>query len=64
MTTTRRFACDDLLRMASCNSDVLTETYNMNFYYTYLARWPDMCSVQEAASGRISSYSECSLSPS
>lgn len=32
--------------------------YNMSFYWLYLARWPDMCSIQESTSGRIMSYSE------
>ena len=56
MTTTRRFCCDDLLRFAPTNLDPLTETYNFGFYLSYLARWPGMCSIQEGATGRISSY--------
>jgi N-terminal acetyltransferase B complex catalytic subunit len=48
--------CDDLFRFASTNLDPLTETYNIGFYLQYLSRWPSMCSMQEGASGRISSY--------
>jgi N-terminal acetyltransferase B complex catalytic subunit len=28
----------------------------MPFYWSYIGRWPDMMSVQENASGRVSSY--------
>ena len=56
MTTTRPFVCDDLFRMASTNLDPLTETYNLGFYLTYLTRWPCLCSAQEGAAGRLSSY--------
>ena len=56
MTTTRLFCADDLLRFSSTNMDPLTETYTMSFYLSYLARWPGMCSMQESATGRISSY--------
>jgi N-terminal acetyltransferase B complex catalytic subunit len=48
--------CDDLFRFSTTNLDPLTETYNVGFYLTYLARWPGMCSMQEGASGRVSSY--------
>ena len=48
--------CDDLFRMSPTNSDPLTETYNLAFYLMYTTRWPGMCSTQEGASGRISSY--------
>ena len=56
MTTTRLLCADDLLRFSSTNMDPLTETYTMSFYLSYLARWPGMCSMQESATGRISSY--------
>ncbi len=56
MTTTRRFCADDLLRFSATNMDPLTETYTTAFYLSYLARWPGMCSLQEGASGRVSSY--------
>jgi len=56
MTTTRPFCCDDFFRFGATNMDPLTETYTTSFYLSYLARWPGMCSMQEGAAGRISSY--------
>ena len=56
MTTTRRFCADDFFRFSATNMDPLTETYTTAFYLSYLARWPGMCSMQEGATGRISSY--------
>jgi len=40
------------------NLDPLTETYGLNFYFTYLARWPEYFTVAEAASGSMMGYSE------
>ncbi|KAI3773080.1 hypothetical protein L6452_04278 [Arctium lappa] len=56
MTTIRRFCCDDLLRFSSVNLDHLTETFNMSFYMTYLARWPDYFHVAEAPGNRVMGY--------
>ncbi|CAN6561297.1 unnamed protein product [Malus baccata var. baccata] len=56
MTTIRRFRCNDLLRFTSVNLDHLTETFNMSFYMTYLARWPDYFHVAEAPGHRIMGY--------
>ncbi|XP_072991981.1 N-terminal acetyltransferase B complex catalytic subunit NAA20 isoform X1 [Typha latifolia] len=56
MATIRRFGCDDLLRFASVNLDHLTETFNMSFYMTYLARWPDYFHVAESPGNRIMGY--------
>ncbi|KAK6239189.1 hypothetical protein QUC31_004658 [Theobroma cacao] len=56
MTTIRRFCCNDLLRFASVNLDHLTETFNMSFYMTYLARWPDYFHVAEGPGKRIMGY--------
>ncbi|KAL0418734.1 UNVERIFIED_CONTAM: N-terminal acetyltransferase B complex catalytic subunit NAA20 [Sesamum radiatum] len=61
MTTIRRFCCNDLLRFASVNLDHLTETFNMSFYMTYLARWPDYFHVAEAPGNRIMGYSRLPL---
>lgn len=36
---------EDLLELAPCNLDPLTETYNAAFYLEYLARWPYCCYV-------------------
>ncbi|ONM08077.1 silencing gene B 102 [Zea mays] len=57
MTTIRRFCCDDLLRFASVNLDHLTETFNMSFYMTYLARWPDYFHAAVSPGGRVMGYS-------
>lgn len=27
------------------NLDVFTETFNMNFYFNYLTRWPECCAA-------------------
>ncbi|KAK8997630.1 hypothetical protein V6N11_012179 [Hibiscus sabdariffa] len=56
MTTIRRFCCNDLLRFTSVNLDHLTETFNMSFYMTYLARWPDYFQVAEGPGKRIMGY--------
>jgi N12 class adenine-specific DNA methylase len=41
MTTLRQFKMDDLLKFNNVNLDVLTETYNMSFYMSYMSRWPE-----------------------
>jgi hypothetical protein len=41
MTTLRQFTMDDLLKFNNINLDVLTETYNMAFYMSYMSRWPE-----------------------
>ncbi|KAL9331782.1 hypothetical protein ACSQ67_001392 [Phaseolus vulgaris] len=56
MTTIRRFCCNDLLRFSSVNLDHLTETFNMSFYMTYLARWPDYFHVAEGPGNKIMGY--------
>ncbi|KAI5076513.1 hypothetical protein GOP47_0008578 [Adiantum capillus-veneris] len=56
MTTIRRFCCEDLLRFNALNLDHLTETFNMTFYLTYLARWPDFFHVAEGPGNRIMGY--------
>eukprot|EP00249_Psilotum_nudum_P003034 c16353_g1_i1 orf=575-1099(-) len=56
MTTIRRFCCADLLRFSSVNLDHLTETFNMSFYLTYLARWPDCFHVAEGPGNRVMGY--------
>nr|XP_017242832.1 PREDICTED: N-alpha-acetyltransferase 20 isoform X2 [Daucus carota subsp. sativus] len=56
MSTIRRFCCNDLLRFASVNLDHLTETFNMSFYMTYLARWPDYFHVAESPGNQVMGY--------
>ncbi|KAJ3543740.1 hypothetical protein NM688_g5827 [Phlebia brevispora] len=46
----------DLFKFNNINLDIWTETYGNNFYLSYLARWPDLCYVQAAPSGRLMSY--------
>jgi N-terminal acetyltransferase B complex catalytic subunit len=41
MTTLRQFTLDDLLKFNNVNLDVLTETYNMPFYLSYMSQWPE-----------------------
>ncbi|KAJ2963894.1 hypothetical protein NQZ79_g1054 [Umbelopsis isabellina] len=50
--------CFQILLTSSYNSnlDVLTETYNISFYLQYLARWPDLFSVQTTAKGNVMGY--------
>jgi len=38
---------DDLLKFNNINLDVLTETYNMPFYYHYMSKWPESFTVAE-----------------
>ena len=38
---------NDLLKFNNVNLDVLTETYNMSFYYHYLSKWPESFTVAE-----------------
>ena len=49
MTTLERFTTADLFRFNSVNLDVLTETYQNNFYLQYLARWPEYFIKAESA---------------
>jgi N-terminal acetyltransferase B complex catalytic subunit len=48
MTTVRLFRPDDLLKFNNVNLDVLTETYNMPFYFHYMAKWPELFVVGKA----------------
>jgi N-terminal acetyltransferase B complex catalytic subunit len=41
MTTIRRFVLDDLLKFNNVNLDILTETYNLSFYMSYMSNWPE-----------------------
>ena len=38
---------NDLLKFNNVNLDALTETYNMQFYYHYMSRWPEAFMVAE-----------------
>ena len=52
MTTIRPFTCDDLFVYNDVNTDVFTETFNLNFYLTYLAQWPEYFSAAESPRAR------------
>lgn len=47
MTSLRRFTAHDLLQFNNVNLDYFTETYNLNFYLEYLAKWPEYCQMAE-----------------
>eukprot|EP00931_Biecheleriopsis_adriatica_P105289 TRINITY_DN7984_c0_g1_i3.p1 TRINITY_DN7984_c0_g1~~TRINITY_DN7984_c0_g1_i3.p1 ORF type:complete len:171 (+),score=29.58 TRINITY_DN7984_c0_g1_i3:209-721(+) len=48
MTSLRPMLVEDLLHFNAVNLDTWTETFNMNFYFHYLTRWPECCAVAEA----------------
>lgn len=56
MTTIRRFCCNDLFTFNNVNLDILTETYNLNFYLQYLAKWPEYCCVAEGPGRQVMGY--------
>ena len=56
MTTIRRFEMDDLFKLNNINLDVLTETYNMSFYLSYMSHWPEAFTVAESPSGSLMGY--------
>ncbi|KZS89968.1 acyl-CoA N-acyltransferase [Sistotremastrum niveocremeum HHB9708] len=56
MSILRSFRATDLLKFNNINLDIWTETYSISFYLNYLARWPDLCSVQQAPNGRLMGY--------
>jgi N-terminal acetyltransferase B complex catalytic subunit len=48
MSELRRFRATDLLNFNPINLDRLTETYNLSFYLSYMATWPDLFLVQHS----------------
>ncbi|VDB82885.1 unnamed protein product [Peniophora sp. CBMAI 1063] len=56
MSVIRPFRATDQFKFNSVNLDIWTETYGIPFYLSYLARWPDMCSVQETSDGKMMGY--------
>ena len=56
MTTIRRFTCNDLFTYNNVNLDPLTETYNFQFYLTYLAKWPEYCQMAEGPGSQAMGY--------
>lgn len=47
---------DDLRRLQNINLDAWTETFHMNFYLSYLVRWPELCFVAETPDGTLAGY--------
>ncbi|KAG9318749.1 acyl-CoA N-acyltransferase [Chiua virens] len=56
MSVIRPFMATDMFKFNNINLDIWTETYGVSFYLSYLSRWPDLCCVQEAHSGRMMGY--------
>jgi len=57
MTSLRPFHASDVFKFNPTNLDPLTETYDLNFYFSYLARWPHLFNVAEGQDGTIDGYS-------
>ena len=58
MSSLRPFQPLDLFRFNLTNLDSLTETYDIGFYLSYLARWPSLFTVVEGTQGEVVAYSE------
>ena len=56
MTSFRPFTSFDLLKYNLVNTDVLTETYGLSFYLSYLANWPEYFVCAETLNHEISGY--------
>ncbi|KAF8055875.1 N-acetyltransferase [Lyophyllum atratum] len=56
MSVLRPFKATDMFKFNNINLDIWTETYGIGFYLNYLSRWPDLCCVQEAPTGRMMGY--------
>jgi N-terminal acetyltransferase B complex catalytic subunit len=58
MTSLRPFHAMDVFKFNPTNLDPLTETYDLNFYFSYIARWPHLFNVAEGEDGTIDAYSK------
>ncbi|KAJ1729669.1 N(alpha)-acetyltransferase 20, NatB catalytic subunit [Coemansia biformis] len=56
MSTIKRFRAMDLFRFNTVNLDQFTETYDLGFYLSYLAHWPDLFTLAESTDGRLMAY--------
>lgn len=56
MAVVRRVRPADLFKLNLCNLDALTENYDLNFYLTYLMKWPSLFQCIEEH-GKIVGYS-------
>ncbi|PBP24346.1 N-acetyltransferase [Diplocarpon rosae] len=56
MTSIRPFHAMDVFKFNPTNLDPLTETYDLSFYFSYIARWPHLFDVAEGQDGTIDGY--------
>lgn len=56
MSSMRRFRPCDLFCINPVNLDKLTETYNLNFYFQYMLRWPEFQQAVTAPDGTMMAY--------
>lgn len=56
MSALRPFHPLDLFKFNLTNLDPLTENYGIDFYFSYLARWPSLFNVIEGRDGEINAY--------
>lgn len=57
MASIRRMTACDLLSLNLTNLDPLTENYDLQFYLSYLMKWPSLFNVVEDRDGKIVGYS-------
>lgn len=51
----------DVFKFNTTNLDPLTETYDLKFYFSYVARWPHLFTVAEGQDGTIDGYCKSAL---
>lgn len=56
MTSIRPFCAQDVFNFNTTNLDPLTETYGLDFYFSYLARWPSLFQCSLSPADAISGY--------
>lgn len=58
MTSIRPFEAMDVFKFNTTNLDPLTETYGLDFYLSYLAKWPHLFNLAEGRDGTVDAYSQ------
>ena len=61
MASLRPFHALDLFKFNLTNLDPLTETYDISFYLSYLAKWPSLFNAVEGTRGELVGYSQCPI---
>ena len=56
MSTIREFSIYDMLKFNNVNLDILTETYDTNFYGKYIAIWNEYNVTSQNSNGMIEAY--------